>query len=71
MVALTGVEPANGQFGSVIWVYVVVFSVQLVFQDAPEYRHDVPTSQRSHSAVAGKGARAMQPMLRGMPHLTS
>jgi hypothetical protein len=31
---------------------VVVFSVQLVFRDAPEHRDEPPTSQRSHSAVA-------------------
>ena len=30
---------------------MVVFSVQLVFRDAPEHRHEPPTSQRSHSAV--------------------
>ena len=34
---------------------MVVFSVRLVFWDAPEHRHEPPTSQRSHSAVAARG----------------
>ena len=40
MVAPTGIEPANGQFGS----------VQFGISDGPKHRNEPPPSQRSHNA---------------------
>src|SRR5271165_226326 len=58
MVALTGIEPDGWQFRRVQIGLSGCVSIQLVFEDAPEHRHEPPTSQRSHSAVVDRRERA-------------